>query len=101
MFLGIPIGFNLRRKEVSKPLLSKLRRRLLGWQNINLSIGGRVPLLNALLYNILVFIFSFHKAQKCIIKEIISIQKYFLWGGFDEEKKIRWISWSKVYFPEK
>lgn len=84
-----------------KSLLSKLRRRLLGWKNIKLSIGGRVALLNVILVNTSIFLFSLYKAPKCIIKEIISIQKSFLCDGFDVDKKISWISWSKVSLPKK
>lgn len=73
----------------------------MGWQNIKLFIDGRVALLNAILVNTPVFLFSFYKAPKCIIKEIISIQKSFLCDGFDVDRKISWISWSKICLPEK
>ncbi|XP_058732573.1 uncharacterized protein LOC131604102 [Vicia villosa] len=101
VFLGIPIGINLRRKKVWKPILEKLRTRLLDWHNRNISMGGRVALLNVTLENILIFLFSFHKAPKCIIKEIIIIQKSFLSGGLEDVKKISWLKWSKVCLSKK
>ncbi|XP_058750550.1 uncharacterized protein LOC131623553 [Vicia villosa] len=91
VFLGIPVGINPRRREVWKPIVSKLRRRLGGWQNIHLSNDGRVVLLNSILSSILIFMFSFYKAPKAIIKEIILLQRSFLWGGDEVKKNICWI----------
>ncbi|KAI5415249.1 hypothetical protein KIW84_040626 [Lathyrus oleraceus] len=87
-FLGIPVGINPRRKKVWHPIFSKMKKRLSTWKNKNISIGGRVVILNAILSNILIFYFSFFKALKAIIKEIIKIQKNFIWGGREEKKKI-------------
>lgn len=56
-----------------RSFLSRLRKRLLGWKNKNLSIGGRLTLLNAILVNTQIFLFSFYKVPKCIIKEIINL----------------------------
>ncbi|XP_058725636.1 uncharacterized protein LOC131596919 [Vicia villosa] len=95
VFLGISVGINLRRCDVGRPLVSKLRRRIGSWQNKQLSIGGKVVLLNSILSSIPIFFFSFYKAPKSIIKEIIAIQRSFLWGGDEDKKKINWISWDK------
>ena len=76
-FLGIPFEINPRRKEVWNLIFSKTRRRLSTWKNRYISIGGRVILLNSILSNILIFYFSFYKALKVVIKELIKIQRVF------------------------
>ncbi|XP_058749862.1 uncharacterized protein LOC131622858 [Vicia villosa] len=38
--------------------------------------------------------FSFHKAPLCILEEIMSIQRNFLWGNGDELDKVAW--WRNV-----
>lgn len=68
VFLGIPPRINPRRRVLWKHILFKLIRRLEGWKNRHLSIGGRMVLLNSLLSTIMIFMFSFYKALKAIIK---------------------------------
>ncbi|KAF1880540.1 hypothetical protein Lal_00011599 [Lupinus albus] len=41
-FLGIPVGANYRRKEVSRDMVSNMSKRLAYWESQNLPFGGRV-----------------------------------------------------------
>jgi hypothetical protein len=36
-----------------------------------------------------------------VIKDLVSIQRNFLWGGGSAEKKICWVSWDRVCQPRK
>lgn len=94
-FLGVSIGINPRRWDVWKPIMDKIRIRLFVWHNVFLSIGSRV-VLNSVVSNILIFLFSFYTAPKVIINEIIMLQRVFLWGGIEDNKKINWVSWDKI-----
>lgn len=87
-FLVILVGINPRRNEVWMPVVSKMRRRLFSWKYKNLSLGGRVVLINAILSNLPIFYLSFYKAPKVIIDEFIKIQRGFLWGGVEEMRKL-------------
>jgi hypothetical protein len=42
---------------------------------------------------------SFFKAPAGIISKLESIFKQFLWGGCEDERKINWVKWEKVYRP--
>lgn len=53
-------------------------------------------LLNSILSNIPIFLFSFYKAPKVVLKEKIKLQKYFLWGECEESKKVYWVSWDSI-----
>jgi hypothetical protein len=44
--------------------------------------------------------FSFFKAPVCVIKELVGLQRKFLWGGGTESKKVCWISWERVCQPK-
>lgn len=68
---------------------------------VSLSVGVRVVLLNVVLSNIAIFYFFFYKASKAIIKDIIKIQRSFLWGGLENEKKIDWVRWDIIFLPKK
>ena len=53
-------------------------------------------LLNAVLSSITLYFLSFFKAPKKVLQEIVKIQRSFLWGGVEENKKICWLSWNNV-----
>ncbi|XP_058742110.1 uncharacterized protein LOC131614557 [Vicia villosa] len=101
VFLGIPVGGNHRRKQFWSFLISKLKKRLGGWQRKHLSLGGKVALLNAVLNSIHIFVLSFYKAPKCVLGEIIKIQRDFLWGSKEGIRKMCWVIWEKICWPQK
>lgn len=54
LFLGISIGYKIRRLTTWRRLLDKVRSQLSKWKEKFLSLGGRVTLLNYLLSSILI-----------------------------------------------
>jgi hypothetical protein len=99
-FLGIPVGANPRRKSTWLPIIESMNKRLGVWNGRNLSIGGRVTLINSVLSSLPLYFFSFFKAPVCVLKELVGIQRKFLWGGGMESKKVCWISWERVCQPK-
>lgn len=81
--------------------MDKVRKRLSKWKGKLMSIGARVVVLNAILRNLPIFQFSFFKASKKVIQDIIKLQIVFLWGGGELKKKINWVSWSSICKPKK
>lgn len=84
MFLGIPNGANSRGKATWNTILDKFHCNLVVWRGRKLSIGGRVILLNSVLNSLPIHLFSFFKAPRLVINEIIKLQRAFLLG---ERKK--------------
>jgi hypothetical protein len=99
-FLGIPVGANPRRRATWIPIIESMRNRLNTWKGRNLSIGGRVTLINSVLSSLPLYFFSFYKAPSCVIKELVTIQRNFLWGGGSVEKKMCWVSWDRICQPK-
>jgi len=95
-FLGLPVGSNPRRCSTWKPVIENLQKMLSNWKGKHLSMGGRVVLLNVVLSSIPLYFLSFFKAPKKVLQEIVKIQRSFLWGGVEENKKICWLSWNNV-----
>ncbi|GAU44838.1 hypothetical protein TSUD_280390 [Trifolium subterraneum] len=95
-FLGIPVGVNPRRRATWTPILDSMRKKLSSWNGRHLSIGGRVTLINSVLSCLPLYIFSFYKAPLCVIKDLVSIQRNFLWGGGLESSKMCWVSWDRI-----
>lgn len=59
-------------------LIENLKNKLVSWKSQQLSLGGRLALLNSMLSNLLVFIMSTYLIPKSVIKMIDSIRKGFL-----------------------
>jgi hypothetical protein len=62
LYLGLPIGGDLRRLLFWEPVLTRIRNRLLGWKSLFLSFGGRLVLLKSVLNFMIVYALSFFKA---------------------------------------
>lgn len=76
-----------------------MNRKLSIWKCRNLSIGGRV-LLNLVLSTLLVFLMSFYKVPKKVIKDIFLLQSRFFWHGNEDKKGSHWLKWSNVCKPK-
>jgi hypothetical protein len=98
-FLGIPVGANPRRKETWKPVVESMTKRLNTWSSRHLSYDGRITLINSVLSSLPLHFFSFFKAPKCIINQLVRIQRNFLWGGGVEDKKLCWVKWEHICLP--
>ncbi|MCI07485.1 LINE-1 reverse transcriptase like, partial [Trifolium medium] len=99
-FLGIPVGANPRRKETWKPVVDAMFKKLSSWSSRQLSYGGRITLINSVLASLPLYFFSFYKAPHCILKQLVRIQRNFLWGGGVEDKKLCWVKWDQICLPK-
>lgn len=66
-----------------------------------MSLGGRIVLLNSVFNSIPIFYLSFLKMLVGVIKKVIRIQRYFLWGGVGGGRKISWVKLSRVCHPRR
>ncbi|XP_058784820.1 uncharacterized protein LOC131659680 [Vicia villosa] len=80
-FLGVKVGGNPRNILMWKDLISFLRKRLAVWRGKNLSIAGRVVLINAVFNAIPIYFYLSTKLR--------------LSGG-DPKKMIHWVCWDTV-----
>ncbi|KAH1203108.1 putative ribonuclease H protein [Glycine max] len=94
-YLGIPIGVNPRRTAVWDPIIRKFEAKLSKWNQKNISMAGRITLINAVLTALPLFFLSFFRAPSAVINRLSTIQRHFLWGGNREGKKIAWVSWTR------
>jgi len=95
-YLGLPIGGNPARCAFWEPVLSKIRKKLSVWKGRNLSFAGRVSLIKSVINVVPLFFLSFFKAPSGVCKEIIKLQRKFLWGWGSEGRKIAWTSWENI-----
>lgn len=83
-----PIGINPRRLDSWTTTVDKVYSHLSSWKNKFISYGSSIVLLNAILSSILVYLFSFYKAPKVVIHELIKIQRAFIWKGEENKRQI-------------
>lgn len=95
-FLGIPVGANPRLASTWEPVLEKMKQKLSSWRSKQLSIGGRVALINSVLASLPLYFFSFFKVPKKVLGEMVWLQRQFLWGGDDDHKRMAWIKWDTI-----
>jgi hypothetical protein len=79
-----------------------IENRLFSWKNKYVSPGGRVVLINSVLASIPIFYLSFFKMPSGVRRDIIRLQRNFLWGtSASGGNKITWVSWRDVCRPKK
>jgi hypothetical protein len=99
-YLSLPVGANRKRASTWEPMVECLRKRLKGWRNRYVSLGGRIVLINSVLNSIPIFYLSFMKVPVLVLKKIIRIQRKFLWGGTKGGRRISWVKWKEVCKPK-
>ncbi|MCH79913.1 ribonuclease H protein, partial [Trifolium medium] len=100
-YLGLPVGANPRRLVTWQPLLNTLQNKLSVWGNRYVSLGGRLILLNSVLSAIPIFFLSYMKMPVIVWKEVVKIQRKFLWGGVSDRKRISWVKWETICLPKR
>ncbi|CAN6249384.1 unnamed protein product [Urochloa humidicola] len=100
-YLGVPVsGSRLHIKDWLM-LDEKLLKRLEGWKVSNLSLGGRLVLINSCLSSIPTYCMSMFLLPKTILKRMDSTRKRFFWQGTGTKRKYYLVKWSKVTLPKR
>ena len=100
LYLGIPIGANPSSQLVWEPIITKFKSKLAKWAQKNISMAGKVTLINYVLNALPIYLLSFFKIPQKVVKKLISLQRNFLWGGDIDQKKIPWVKWTDLCLPK-
>jgi hypothetical protein len=90
-YLGLPVGASPRKMSTWEPMLKVIRGRLGSWRNKYVSLGGRIVLINSVLNAIPIFYLSYMKMPVLVWRELVKIQRKFLWGGREDRVKTCWV----------
>jgi hypothetical protein len=82
-------------------MLDAIKRRLGSWGNKFVSLGGRIVLINAVLNSLPIFFLSYLKMPVKVWREVVKIQRNFLWGGLKNKKGMCWVKWSEICKPKR
>ena len=81
-------------------VVERILRRLDGWKNTFLSLGGRITLIQSSLSHIPSYFLSLFKIPVSIALKIEKLQRDFLWSKAEEKKKDHLIRWDVVCSPK-
>jgi hypothetical protein len=82
-------------------MLNVIKGRLGSWGNKHVILGGRIVMINVVLSAISVFYLSFIKMPTKVWKEVVKIQRSFLWGGLAKRNKTCWVKWNDICKPKR
>ncbi|KAJ0575381.1 putative RNA-directed DNA polymerase [Helianthus annuus] len=88
MYLGVPIGANMKCARHWQPVVEKINKKLSTWKARNLSFAGRVTLAKAVLGTIPSYYLSLFHAPKSVIKKMEGLRRDFVWGKTGKRSKI-------------
>lgn len=70
------------------------------WKRINLSLVGRLTLAKSVIETIHLYPMMTTKLPKSCVEDIHRLQRKFVWGDTDENRKLHAILWDTVTMPK-
>ncbi|GKC45716.1 RNA-directed DNA polymerase, eukaryota, partial [Tanacetum coccineum] len=94
MYLGVPIGFNMRRCVNWKRVVQNFESMMNRWKAKLLSVGGRLSLIKVVLGNLPTYYMSLYWMPITVQKRLESMRNRFFIGGDSDDIKITWVKWN-------
>jgi hypothetical protein len=77
----------------------KIERKLSSWKGKQMSVGGRLVLINSVLTSLVMFMLSFFEVLGGVLEKIYYFRSWFFWQGSDHKKKYRLAKWEILCQP--
>jgi hypothetical protein len=95
-YLGVPLHFDRLKREDIQPLIDKMIKKAAGWRGRLLAYSSRLVLIKSCLASIPVYLLSFIKFPKWVIKMIESQMANCLWNDNSEAHIYHLVGWQHV-----
>ena len=98
-YLGLPFMVGRSKNNSFLSLKDRIWKRIQGWKEKLLSKGGKEVLIKAVAQAIPTYFMACFKIPTVLCKEIESLIARFWRGNQSNSKKIHWINWEKMCWP--
>ncbi|RVW51122.1 putative ribonuclease H protein [Vitis vinifera] len=95
-YLGLPLGAPNKASSVWDGVEERVRRRLALWKRQFISKGGRITLIKSTLSSIPIYQMSLFRMPKIVVRRLEKLQRDFLWGEGNMERKVHLVKWEIV-----
>ena len=95
-YLGLPLGAKYKAASVWDGVEERFRKRLAKWKRQYISKGGRLTLIRSTVSNMPTYVMSLFRLPRKVKIILEKIQRDFLWGGGNLERKIHLVNWDIV-----
>ena len=95
-YLGLPLGAKHKALGVWDAIEERFQKRLAPWKMQYISKGGRATLIRSTLSSLPIYYLSLFRMPQKVSTRLEIIQRQFLWGGNDHDKKIALVKWATV-----
>ncbi|XP_059292008.1 uncharacterized protein LOC132045445 [Lycium ferocissimum] len=99
-YLGCPIYIGKKKISYFDSMVTKVFKRLNGWQGNMLSCGGRQILIKSVIQALPTYILSAINPPKRTLELIEKHMCNFFWGTDNGKNKYHWCDWDKLCFPK-
>ncbi|KAL4322447.1 hypothetical protein AHAS_Ahas14G0211400 [Arachis hypogaea] len=99
-YLGAMINNNRKGKEKFKTVIDRVHSKLKGWKSKCLSLAGRITLAQSAISPSVNFEMQNGRVPKGICEEIEKMQRGFIWGDIETQRKFHAIGWKTLCSPK-
>ena len=90
-YLGLPSLIGRSKKQIFNEVKERVGKKLMGWKEKMLSIGGSEILIKAVAQAIPTYTMRFFLLPKGLYEDIKRMMRNFWWGQRQQESKIAWV----------
>ena len=99
-YLGLPSVIGKSKNQVFAEIKEKVGKKLSGWKEKMLSMGGKEILIKAVTQAIPTYTMSCFQLPKGLCEDLERLERNFWWGQKDQEAKMAMVSWGKMCKPK-
>lgn len=99
-YLGVPLISSRSKVSDCSQLRSKILSRIQSWSNKSLTYGGRVQLVNSVLFSIQVYWASIFMLPQKVVQDLEQLLRAFLWSGSELKHSGAKVSWKDICVPK-
>ena len=95
-YLGLPGVIGKSKNQDFAEIKERFKRKLVGWKEKMLSMGGKEILIKAVSQAIPTYTMRCFLLRKGLCEDLERMERNFWWGQKDQETKMAWIGWKKM-----